>query len=224
MTRTEKFILIMISFAVVLVAIENAKMKKKIERMEIQMHHLKIITGFREPGINGNSFREFPEIFNLQLLDTLIVHFLLPGQFFIFLPGFFNLQTMVFREFELQSQISSYLIYQYPDVDFLSDTVASVKLTMPQAQRNKKVQKPGFKCPDLLILEPRGEYHGLFIELKASTPYKKCGNELKKNQHNQEQDKQLKKFEKKGYRATFAWSFEMARSIIDNYMKKEKNY
>lgn len=131
---------------------------------------------------------------------------------------------MVFREFELQSQVSSYLIYQYPDVDFLSDTVASVKLTIPQAQRNKKVQKPGFKCPDLLILEPRGEYHGLFIELKASTPYKKCGIELLKNQHVEDQAYQLEKMKAKGYYACFAWSFEMAVDIIDNYMKKDKNY
>jgi len=131
---------------------------------------------------------------------------------------------MRYPEYELQCQVSSYLSFQYPDVDFMSDTIASVRLTMPQARRNKKVQKHGFKCPDLLIFEPRGKYHGLFIELKAKTPYKKCGNELKKNQHNQEQYKQLKKFEKKGYRATFAWSFEMARSIIDDYMKKEKNY
>jgi len=50
MTRTEKFILIMISLAVVLVSIENAKMKKRLEIMENQIQYLKIITGMRHHG------------------------------------------------------------------------------------------------------------------------------------------------------------------------------
>ena len=48
-------------------------------------------------------------------------------------------------EFELQCQICRYLRLQYPKVIFLSDTVASVKLTMGQATRNKQLQKSSFK-------------------------------------------------------------------------------
>ena len=64
-------------------------------------------------------------------------------------------------EFILQKQICQWLSIQYPDVLFLSDTVASVKLTMPQSIRNKSIQKNGFKTPDLIILCPNKDYYGL---------------------------------------------------------------
>lgn len=94
-------------------------------------------------------------------------------------------------EFELQKSICKWLDLQYPNILYLSDTIASVKLTMPQQQRNKSIQKKGFKCPDLLILQPNDIYHGLFIELKVKSPYKKDGT-LFKDEHLEEQQKQLK--------------------------------
>jgi hypothetical protein len=104
---------------------------------------------------------------------------------------------------------------------FLSDSIAAVKLTMPQASRNKKVQKQGFKCPDLIILEPRGGYFGLFIELKVETPYKLNG-EIKasKDDHLKLQAETIGRLNELGYKAFFAWSFDMAKQIIDDYMKK----
>lgn len=123
---------------------------------------------------------------------------------------------MKHSEFELQRTVCNYLNYQYPKVPYLSDTIASVKLTIPQQVRNKAIQKVGFKCPDLLILEPRKGYAGLFIELKVETPFKKNG-ELKKDDHLEGQAKTLKQLEQKGYQTHFAWSFEMAKQIIDNY-------
>ena len=80
---------------------------------------------------------------------------------------------MKHEEYELQKSVARYLSLIYPEVDFLSDTIASIKLTERQASRNKLIQKKGFKCPDLLILEPRKDYCGLFIELKIATPFKK---------------------------------------------------
>jgi hypothetical protein len=99
--------------------------------------------------------------------------------------------------------------------------VANVKLTGPQQNRNKAIQKAGFKCPDLLILEPRGGYAGLFIELKTETPYKKDGFSIKasKNDHLKGQLESLTLLSKKGYFATFSWSFEMTKQIIDNYLE-----
>lgn len=119
-------------------------------------------------------------------------------------------------EFELQKTVCNYLNYQYPKVPYLSDTIASVKLTIPQQVRNKAIQKDGFKCPDLLILEPRKGYAGLFIELKTKSPFKKNG-ELLKNPHVEEQAKTLKQLEERGYQAHFSWSFEMTKQLIDNY-------
>ena len=75
-------------------------------------------------------------------------------------------------EFILQKQICQYLQLQYPSVLFVS-TGSSFKLTMPQAIRNKSIQKDGFHCPDLIILEPKRDFAGLFLELKVETPFKK---------------------------------------------------
>ena len=123
-------------------------------------------------------------------------------------------------EFELQSAICRYLSYQYGEVLFLSDTIASLKLTPAQANRNKKIQKFGFSCPDLLILEPRNGYNGLFIELKVETPFKKNG-EIKasKDDHLKNQLEAIEKLNQKGYKALFSWGFDMTKEIIDNYLK-----
>ena len=89
-------------------------------------------------------------------------------------------------EFDLQKQVCRYLNLQYKEVLFLSDTIASVKLTEPQAKRNSQIQKRGFKTPDLIIFEARKGFHGLFIELKVKSPYKKDG-KIFTNEHLQGQ-------------------------------------
>ena len=120
-------------------------------------------------------------------------------------------------EFNLQKQICSYLSLAYPKVLFMSDTIASVKLTIPQQVRNKSIQKDGFKTPDLIIFEPRHGYNGMFIELKTETPYKKNG-ELKKSTHLEEQEETMEQLRQRGYWADFRWSFEDVKRIIDWYL------
>lgn len=121
-------------------------------------------------------------------------------------------------EYNLQKQICKYLRIQYPNILFYSDTVAQVKLTMPQAVRNKAIQKEGFKMPDLVILEPRAQWNALFIELKKESPFLRNGN-LSSNTHLQAQAQSIEQLQSKGYCAQFAWSFEQAKSIIDTYMR-----
>ena len=121
-------------------------------------------------------------------------------------------------EFTLQKQVCNYLRLQYPNVLFMSDTIASLKLTVGQMARNKAIQKAGFHCPDLLIFEPRVFYKGLFIELKAKNIYKLNG-ELLKNEHVENQAKTIEILNKKGYKSHFAIGFEEAKTIIDNYLK-----
>lgn len=123
-------------------------------------------------------------------------------------------------EFILQTELCEFLEWQYPEVLFLSDTVDKLKLTFPQQGRNKKIQKKHFKCPDLLILEPRGRYCGLFIELKVETPFKING-ELKKSEHLEGQQRAIDQLEKKGYYACFSWGFERTVKLIRLYMAKE---
>ena len=100
---------------------------------------------------------------------------------------------------------------------FLSDTIASVKLTIAQQNRNKKKKKNNFKTPDLLIFEPKGNFSGLFIELKVKSPFKKNG-EIFKDEHLEGQLKTINVLKSKGYYACFSWSFEMTISIINQYM------
>lgn len=123
-------------------------------------------------------------------------------------------------EFKLQRTICTWIGLQYPNVLFLSDTVASVKLTIPQQVRNKSIQKKDFKTPDLLIFEPNEKYHGLFIELKVKTPFKNNG-ELLSNEHLEDQQKTINDLNNKGYYACFAWDLVEIMDLINNYLNNK---
>lgn len=123
---------------------------------------------------------------------------------------------MQHREYEFQKAVCRYISYKYPDVYFDSDTIASVKLTQQQAARNKAIQKKDFKRPDIAIYEPNNHYHGLFIELKIESPFKKDGT-LKKNEHLEAQQKTIEKLNQKGYLALFCWTFEQVESVLNQY-------
>lgn len=124
---------------------------------------------------------------------------------------------MKHTEFDLQKAVTKYIRLQYPRLLFLSDSIASCKLTIPQQVRNKAIQCEGFKTPDIIIFEPKKNYSGLFIELKIETPYKINGT-LKKNPHIEAQNDTICALNWRGYMARFAWTFEMAKEIIDDYM------
>ena len=120
-------------------------------------------------------------------------------------------------EYRIQKSVCIYLNWKYPNVLYMSDTVANLKLTKTQAGRNKAIQKAGFKTPDLIIFKPKGKYHGLFIELKAKTPFKKDG-ELLKDKHLEGQQKTIDDLNELGYYATFATGVKEAIECIKKYM------
>jgi hypothetical protein len=120
-------------------------------------------------------------------------------------------------EYELQVAVSRYLSYQYPEVLFMSDTIANLRLTATQAGRNKKIQKNDFKCPDIIIFEARNDFNGLFIELKIKSPFKKNG-EIFKNEHLEGQLKTIEQLNLKGYKACFSVGFDETKKIIDEYL------
>jgi hypothetical protein len=126
---------------------------------------------------------------------------------------------MQHKEYQLQKQICQYLELQYPDVLFLSDTIASCKLSLPQAVRNKAIQKQNFKCPDLIILKPNKTGYGLFIEFKIESIFKKDDETLKSNKHIESQYESMQRLKSLGYICYFAWTFEMAKDMIDDYLK-----
>ena len=124
---------------------------------------------------------------------------------------------MIHHEYLLQKEVCKFLDVNYPDVMYMSDTIANVKLTLPQQARNKAIQKEGFKCPDLIIFEPKGGYSGLFLELKTKSPFKKDGG-LYKNNHLEGQHKTIISLFCKGYAAYFAWDIKQIKDVINNYM------
>jgi hypothetical protein len=121
-------------------------------------------------------------------------------------------------EAELQKQIAICLTIQYPDVIFHSDFGSGVKLTPWQA-RLQKTQNGGRRAwPDMFIAEPKGKYHGLFIELKkeGTRLHKKDGSFA--SEHIAEQQAVLEELSEKGYKAEFAIGYEQALNLIDDYL------
>lgn len=121
-------------------------------------------------------------------------------------------------EYQLQAAVAAWLRLQYPNVLFASDVKGSIKLTMPQAARWKKLQCHGFACPDLVIYAMRGGYGAMFLELKAESPFKQDGT-LKKSEHLQAQYESLQALRKAGYFAVFCWEFGSAKRFIDDYLR-----
>jgi hypothetical protein len=118
-------------------------------------------------------------------------------------------------EKQLHKQICDYIKLQYPKVLFNTD-MSGIKLTIGQAIQAKKLRS-GNGFPDIIIYESNKNFNALFLEVKKETPFKKDGN-LKKSKHLEEQDDIHLKLWEKGYKASFVWSFDMAKEIIDNYL------
>lgn len=136
------------------------------------------------------------------------------------------------KEYSLQVAVCRYLNLKYPQLLFLSDTVANVKLTPAQGGRNAAIQKRDFSCPDIIIFQPNQKYNGLFMELKVNSPYnrdgtlrkqkvvvKKGGIVVDEYDHLEEQARAMRMLRDRGYWADFVWSLDEAMRIIDKYME-----
>ena len=123
-------------------------------------------------------------------------------------------------EHDLYTMLADYLRYNYKSIIWRFDLAADLKLTIGQARKHKRLQQHrGY--PDLFIAEPRGEYHGAYIELKKAGTriYKKDGT-LVADEHIREQFDVLEQLRKRGYMAEFACGFDEAKKIIDEYLGK----
>lgn len=121
------------------------------------------------------------------------------------------------KEEKMHQSVCHYLGYQYPGIVFISEA-SGIRVGKGMAIKLKKIRSND-TLPDLYILEPRGKYHGLVLELKTEEAhiYKKDGT-LRSNEHVEAQNKTLKKLRDKGYYAVFAVGLDQAIEIIDNYM------
>ena len=120
-------------------------------------------------------------------------------------------------EESLHCAVCDYIRLQYPKAMFNTD-LSGIRLTPGLAAKVSRLRShKGF--PDIMIMEPRGKYYGLFLELK------KEGTKLfnRQNQYKTDHLKQQAEvhFEliSRGYVADFAIGFDHAKRIIDWYMK-----
>lgn len=119
-------------------------------------------------------------------------------------------------EEKLHFQISDYLKLQYPKVFFISES-SGLRVSPGLAAKLKRTRSNHVHL-DLYVLEPKGEYHGLILELKAKRIHKKNSLELLKNDHVEQQAETIKKLNNKGYKAAFAVTFPEAKRLIDEYL------
>lgn len=120
-------------------------------------------------------------------------------------------------EYLVHKAICQYLNVQYPFVIYHSDAMG-LNLTKAQRGMFKPLRKStGF--PDLMILEPKGVWHGMFLEIKADgkSPFKKDGT-IKSSEHLKNQDNYHAKLQLRGYKALFVVGFDQAKQVIDDYM------
>ena len=97
---------------------------------------------------------------------------------------------------------------------FRFDVGAGIKLTKAQGLYNRDVLHHKRGYPDLFISEPRGDYHGLFVELKRSS-----SEIARKTKHNQEQQAHHEKLREKGYCVVYGLGFADAMRKIKEYLE-----
>lgn len=110
-------------------------------------------------------------------------------------------------EHEIQVRVVSLLKKMSPQPLF-SSTVGGVKVAIHTARRMKEA---GYSrgIPDLLIFEPRGEYVGLAMELKAP-----------KGKASAEQVWWIEKLQARGWKALICRGYEECENAIKEYFNK----
>jgi hypothetical protein len=124
------------------------------------------------------------------------------------------------REEKLQSWLCRWLRIKYPTAMFMADIAAGMNL----GKKWNGIKSAWRTCkgmPDLYIFEPRGEFYGLFLELKADTPSSspvKINGTLKGDKHIQEQFSVHIIMKNKGYLCLFVTGREHATDTIQWYL------
>lgn len=120
-------------------------------------------------------------------------------------------------EADLQLAICDYIRLKYPGAIFNSDGAGN-NVSMAQAGRNTRLRSDrGY--PDLFIAEPRGKYHGLYLELKREgTRVWLRNGQLADDEQIRLQEHMLERLQQRGYAGDFAIGYKEAVDKIDIYM------
>lgn len=124
------------------------------------------------------------------------------------------------QEKTLAQAVSDFLQSKYPNVIYRFDYGADVKLTVGQGAKMKRLQGKWSKgMPDLVIYEPRGEYHAMFLELKKDREaiFKKDG-KYRQNEHLKTQVDMMIKLSDRGYYTAFGCGFKESIEKINKYL------
>lgn len=126
-------------------------------------------------------------------------------------------------EEQIHIALCKYIQLQYPDVIFTTES-SGLRLSMRAAVVAKQCRNPKTGWCDIIVLEPRGKWHGLLVEVKKSESelFTKKG-EFRNTQHNFEQQEFAYKANSKGYYYIYACSLDMGKKAIDSYMSQPCN-
>lgn len=115
------------------------------------------------------------------------------------------------EEYHEHCVVVDYILRQYPDT-LMTIAPNGIKLTMMQGVRFKRM---GYRAgtPDILIFEPKGKWHGLFLEMKRE----------KGGVVSEHQKEFLKRANERGYYAVVCRGFDEAKKVIDEYFLFTKN-
>lgn len=95
-----------------------------------------------------------------------------------------------------------------PDLDYMHAIPNGGSRHPAEAVRlQKQGVKPG--VPDIFLPEPRGQYHGLYIEMKRA----------EKGKTSADQDRWLHHLASRGFMTAVCYSCDSATHIIEQYMK-----
>ena len=110
------------------------------------------------------------------------------------------------KEYHLQKSIIKWINLKYPKLLYCA-SAGGMRTSMTQA---KKMKATGYVkgFPDLFIYEPKGDFHGLAIEIKT-----------KKGKASISQIEWILKLEERGYFAKVCKGFDQVTSLIEIYMK-----
>lgn len=121
-------------------------------------------------------------------------------------------------EKELTKNICAFIKLNYPQVYFFTDPSGMFQKSWAAKQQLKQNRSKHAQL-DIIILEPRGKYHGLIIELKREGEkiFKKDGTYM--SEHLVAQSISIFNLNNKGYYAAFCVGWDETIKTIKNYLK-----